>query len=93
MTFGTFDEKEGGVRPLNQQDYINKALPLWVGQYLKDAEKYGGDKGRQARNTILQLFGEEVTPDQVENPEIPMYYTAPGIRQKDAGPPMPPLPL
>lgn len=83
--FGTFDEEYGGTRPLNKEDYVKKALPLWVGQYLKDADKYGGDAKRQARNTILQLFGEEVTPELSENPQTPFDITKPGIQQEFAG--------
>ena len=83
--FGTFDEEYGGTRPLNKEDYVKKALPLWVGQYLKDADKYGGDAKRQARNTIMQLFGEEVTPELSENPQTPFDITKPGIQQEFAG--------
>lgn len=83
--FGTFDEEYGGTRPLNKEDYVKKALPLWVGQYLKDADKYGGDAKRQARNTILQLFGEDVSPEPVENPPTPFDITKPGIQQEFAG--------
>jgi len=76
---GVYDDEIGKSRPIQIDDYKLRAAPLWVQETIKEAKKWTGRDRERALATLAGIFGLEVRPRDIANPDIPLEITKPGI--------------
>lgn len=67
--FGVYDD--GKTRPVEGKDRAAYFMPIWVADMFKDAEKFQGDKRKQALATLSNIFGLEMKPEELPETRMP----------------------
>jgi hypothetical protein len=67
--FGVYDD--GQTRPAESKDRAAYFMPVWVSDMFNDAEKFQGDKRKQALATLSNIFGLEVKPEELPETRMP----------------------